>query len=821
MSISLSPIRKKTFLLGGFILLALIVLPITLFFFQQQQVTKSNAEKTVNLTFEPSASQTSPQLQIPAGSTFTLDVYVDPGANNVSFLKLEILYDQTKFKPAGGFIPDQNIFSQVVEGPVDQPGNMTATLSVGTDLSKALTTRTKVGTLTLKALEAAPANSTSIISFGDGSQALSVSGNSSYGENVIANTTPVSVQINKPQLSCGTSPGDSLLVMDTSGSMNDKEGSSGTKISNSIGAAKNFVDIVSGMENNRIGLVSFADVGTLNSPLTSTFDTVKSQINTLTANGGTCIQCGIDQANQEISLHKRPNVKNAVILLTDGLANRIESNGKSIEVGSSTAEKAALTAALAGHTANNTVFYTIGLGKDVDSDFLQQLASSTGGQYYFSPTTDQLNDIYNQISQTLSGGTIAGYVFNDANGDGVYEQPEPGIPGVLLQVYPLGSSTPQQLISTDSDGTYAITHLCNGTYTLKQTVPTTWKQTLPTDIRGYTFTMSNGAAITDKNFGNKKLPRCSDNIDNDGNGAADALDSTCHTDGNPGNPGTYDPNRDGEQGNSTCADSKDNNGNGLTDGEDPVCHVDGNANNPSSYDPTRDESPVPTVTPTLIPTLTLKPSGTATPTPTLVPSVTTSPSVSPIVSQTPTPLPLGTSLSLNLLLHGIGNSGDNANLTASSLSNKTPLHPTRNAIGYLYDITNTLVATATGTINYSSASGSFAGKVYTNNLLPAGKYTLKVRTDYHLTHLIPGILTISSNLTNVIPDTSLVAGDVNNDNKLDILDYNMLLDCYSDLSPAVNCNDTKKLMTDLNDDSNVNQFDYNLFLREISTQPGE
>src|SRR5579859_6252869 len=92
-------IRKKKFIIGGFILLALFVVPVTLFFFQEKQVTQSNAEKTVDLTFEPSTSQTSPQLEIPAGSTFSLDVYVDPGTNSVSYLKLEMTYDQTKFKP--------------------------------------------------------------------------------------------------------------------------------------------------------------------------------------------------------------------------------------------------------------------------------------------------------------------------------------------------------------------------------------------------------------------------------------------------------------------------------------------------------------------------------------------------------------------------------------------------------------------------------------------------------------------------------------------------------------------------------------------------
>jgi Mg-chelatase subunit ChlD len=813
-----TPIRKKTFVLGGFILLALIILPITLFFFQQQQVTRSNAEKTVDITFEPSVSQTSPELQIPAGSTFSLDVYVDPGANSVSYVKLEMLYDQTKFKPAGGFIPDQNIFSQVVEGPIDQPGKLTATLSIGTDLTKALKTKTKIGTLSLKALESASTDGTSVISFGDGSQALSVSGNSSYGENVIASTQPVSIQLNKPNLTCGSSPSDVMLVMDTSDSMKEPAGSTGSKLSQAESSAKSFVDLVSNTSSIRVGLTTF-DIGAkLRMGLTSDFTDLKSMIDEITTGNQTCMQCGIDIANQEISAHKRPNVKNVVILLSDGEAINIE-NHKGY-VSKDVAEKAAMDAAVYGHKTNGTIFYTIGLGsgKEVDQTFLQNLAKNTGGDYYYSPTTDQLNSIYQLISQTLTGGSVTGVVFNDANSNGVYEPTEPGIPGVLLQLYPLNSNTPQALISTSSDGTYNLQHLCNGTYTIKQMIPTTWKQTLPSDIRGYTFNMINGKAVSDQNFGDTKLPRCSDNIDNDGNGATDRADSTCHTDGNPNNPGSYEPTRDGEHGNSTCSDSKDNNGNGLIDGEDPKCHVDGNANNPSSYDETRDEGLTPTATPTAAPTATLAPSPIATPTPTLVPSPSASPTAIPT---SPTPTPNGSAFAINFLLHGIGNSGDNANPTAASLSNKTPLHPTRDATGYLFDINNKLVATAAGSVQYSSTSGSFTGKVYADSQLPAGKYTIKVRTDFHLTRLIPGILTISANQTTVIPDTTLVAGDTNNDNQLDILDYNMLLDCYSDLAPATNCSATKKVMTDLNDDNSVNQFDYNLFLREISTQPGE
>lgn len=725
----MSSIRKRTVLIGGFILLTLVVLPITLFYFQQPQQTQTHAEKSVVLSYEPSSSQTNSQLQIPAGSTFTLDVYLDPGTNSVSFVKLDMDYDATKFEPAGGFIPDSTIFPQVVEGPINTPGKIEATLSIGTNLSSAIKTKVKIGTLALKALDNVPANTTSVISFDPDSQALSVSSNSSYGENVIANTTPVTVQINKPQTSCGTSPGDSMLIIDTSGSMNDQDGSSGTKISNAISAAGNFINIVSGFTNNRIGLVNFSTTATLDSPLTSSFSAVQSQVDSLKANGNTCIQCGIDTATQEITADKRAGVKNAVILLTDGIANTVE--GSSGQVSASTAEQAALTAATNAYNTNGTVFYTIGLGQDVDSTFLTQLAQSTGGQYYFSPTTDQLNDIYNQISELIAGGTISGTVFNDLNGNGTFDPSDPGISGVILNLYPSGSTTAAQTISTSSDGTYSLQNVCNGTYNLSQTLPQNWTQTLPTSNSGYSITMSNGIAITNENFG--------------------------------------------------------------------------------------DEEILPTSTPTPTPT----PQPTATPTPTLtpVPSPTNTPT--PNLSPTPSATPAGTALALNVLMDGIGNAGDNANPTASSLSNKSPLHPIRTATAEIFDINNNLTATASGNIQYSSASGSFVGTIYTNTPLTAGNYTVKIRSDYHLTRLIPGIVQLKPNQINQLPTVELIAGDANNDNQLNILDYNLLIGCYSDLAPATNCNATTQLETDFNDDGSVNEFDYNLFIRELSTQPGQ
>ena len=81
---------------------------------------------------------------------------------------------------------------------------------------------------------------------------------------------------------------------------------------------------------------------------------------------------------------------------------------------------------------------------------------------------------------------------------------------------------------------------------------------------------------------------------------------------------------------------------------------------------------------------------------------------------------------------------------------------------------------------------------------------------------------MTTNQATTIPENFLITGDVNNDNLLSILDYNQILDCFSELTPARNCAETtKKQMTDVTDDGSVNQFDYNLFLRELSVQSGQ
>lgn len=241
--------------------------------------------------------------------------------------------------------------------------------------------------------------------------------------------------------------------------------------------------------------------------------------------------------------------------------------------------------------------------------------------------------------------------------------------------------------------------------------------------------------------------------------------------------------------------------------------------------PTPTRVPTPTFTPTPTPTRVPTPTFTPTPTPTRAPTPTFTPTPTPRPTNTPiptaTPVPQATQFALTLFMHGIGHSGDNSNPTAYSLSNQNPVHPQRTITVQVLNSNGQIVLTKSGIVNFQSGNGNFTGTIDMGTTLTSGSYSVKVKGTQYLNKLIPGIQSITAGTTNTMPQATLVTGDVNNDNKLDILDYNIIIGCYSDFAPAQSCTADQKLAADLTDDGNVNQFDYNLFLRDLSTQAGD
>lgn len=294
--------------------------------------------------------------------------------------------------------------------------------------------------------------------------------------------------------SCSDSPADIMLITDVSISMN-----ADGKFSAAKSAAKSFVNKASENSQNAIGLVSFGDDADLESSLSNNFKSVISEINDLDLEGATCIACAIKRANDEISSKKRNQYKNVIILLTDGVANRsIKSGYDGKNSGVQDAEKNAIEQAKAGFSKNNTVIFTIGLGNEINSTFLKKIAAETGGKYYSSPSSSQLNTIYQEIATITGKGIISGFVYNDSNQNNTYEDSEQKLSGWQVKI--IQNNSIIETKTTDENGSYSFVGLCNGEFKAELVRKNDWSSTSPANGT-HNISISQGSAENEANFG--------------------------------------------------------------------------------------------------------------------------------------------------------------------------------------------------------------------------------------------------------------------------------------------------------------------------------
>ncbi|MEX2013136.1 MAG: PKD domain-containing protein, partial [Candidatus Levyibacteriota bacterium] len=205
---------KKIFLLG-FIIVLLFAIPLTVYLTQQQQDVTSQAAPTTTLSFVP----TSRSMNV--GDTTSFDVMMNPGSNQVSFVKLTLTYDATKFTvdPASGLAPNTSAFT-VLQGPTYGSGIVSVTLSVGSDPAKVISTTTRLVTLTLKATAGTSGSTTPIAVDRSQTQVLSVAEGDQANEDVLAGQpAPATVTISGSSTSGSSSnmpPVCNSLVLDRS-----------------------------------------------------------------------------------------------------------------------------------------------------------------------------------------------------------------------------------------------------------------------------------------------------------------------------------------------------------------------------------------------------------------------------------------------------------------------------------------------------------------------------------------------------------------------------------------------------------------------------
>lgn len=159
-------------------------------------------------------------------------------------------------------------------------------------------------------------------------------------------------------------------------------------------AAKTFLDI-SG-NSTYAGLISFSTSATTDETLAvmnpTNLANLKSSIDSMSASGSTCLECGLVYAADELtSARARPDANKVIVFLTDGVGN-YGLDGYSCGV------ECSVAGAVYCRERNVTV-YTIGFGDDVDDTELTNIAWLTGGEYYFAPNVEVLTDIFMNIGR--------------------------------------------------------------------------------------------------------------------------------------------------------------------------------------------------------------------------------------------------------------------------------------------------------------------------------------------------------------------------------------------------------------------------------------
>lgn len=200
-------------------------------------------------------------------------------------------------------------------------------------------------------------------------------------------------------------PANVVLLLDRSGSMSSLGKNPPQPLSDAKEAASSFVDRMA--PEDRLSIVSFATKASdpIDLNLTNDFFLAKSVIDKIGIATGTTQYTNIYEslysAWQELSSPRAlEDASKVVVLLTDGVAtNPRDPKGGTEADDIKYAESLALSTAK--ELKNDSILiYTIGLGDGINAEFLKQVAGNTD-HYYFAPNTDQLENIYKNISSDI------------------------------------------------------------------------------------------------------------------------------------------------------------------------------------------------------------------------------------------------------------------------------------------------------------------------------------------------------------------------------------------------------------------------------------
>ncbi|MBI4097486.1 MAG: fibronectin type III domain-containing protein [Candidatus Levybacteria bacterium] len=181
--------RKVLVILAG--VLAIVGLVITIFLVQKVQEIRSRAEKSTTLSLAP------PNQSIDPGEDASLDVIMNPGVNQVNFVKFTINFDPEIFDPSLAVfnVNEDSPLEEISEPVFSDDGQATFTLSIGSDATKVVRETIKLGTLLLPVKDEAAAGEAEVSFNEDETQVRSLGSADTFEENVLSSTSPATVTI--------------------------------------------------------------------------------------------------------------------------------------------------------------------------------------------------------------------------------------------------------------------------------------------------------------------------------------------------------------------------------------------------------------------------------------------------------------------------------------------------------------------------------------------------------------------------------------------------------------------------------------------------
>lgn len=155
---------------------------------------------------------------------------------------------------------------------------------------------------------------------------------------------------------------------------------------------KSLIDRIEGDGDYQYSIAKFTGAYTEMQKFTNDTDKLYKALNKIKNDDeifdGSHIETALEKCMDTFSGGKSGNQRNIIVLLSDGASD--ESYAKSIGQLASIANE------------RNIIVMTIGLGREADRAWLQEVSSQTGGKYYSASDADALESVYKQIVTTLN-----------------------------------------------------------------------------------------------------------------------------------------------------------------------------------------------------------------------------------------------------------------------------------------------------------------------------------------------------------------------------------------------------------------------------------